>query len=190
MIDAITIILVGLLVASTYAAIKYYREYKKYKPYKKQYYDTINPPIIKPHTSERTVKARMNLQDWLELRSRILLRDLFRCRECNYFKHLEVHHIIPKSKGGTDDPDNLITLCGRCHAKKHGFAWRENKRNRHTRRNRQKKFNRYLRNRKEFMTDITITPASIEDMYPQESNLARRQALLEKWKRNELNQPN
>lgn len=29
----------------------------------------------------------------------------------------EVHHIIPRVRGGTEDPGNLITLCGRCHKK-------------------------------------------------------------------------
>lgn len=28
-----------------------------------------------------------------------------------------IHHIVPKSKGGTDDIDNLIPLCFKCHSK-------------------------------------------------------------------------
>lgn len=30
----------------------------------------------------------------------------------------EVHHLIPKKRGGTDDFDNLISLCKSCHQKR------------------------------------------------------------------------
>ena len=30
------------------------------------------------------------------------------------------HHQKHRSQGGTDMPDNLLWLCGRCHAIKHG----------------------------------------------------------------------
>ena len=30
----------------------------------------------------------------------------------------EVDHIITKAKGGTDDPDNLQSLCVQCHREK------------------------------------------------------------------------
>ncbi len=36
------------------------------------------------------------------------------CREAFPFKVFEVDHIVPKSKGGTDHPDNLQMLCGHC----------------------------------------------------------------------------
>lgn len=29
---------------------------------------------------------------------------------------LEEHHIIPRRHGGTDGPDNLVTLCANCHS--------------------------------------------------------------------------
>jgi len=31
--------------------------------------------------------------------------------------HIEIHHIVPKAQGGTDDLDNGIPLCFECHAK-------------------------------------------------------------------------
>ena len=32
-----------------------------------------------------------------------------------YDRDLDVHHVIPSSKGGSDDPENLIPLCIGCH---------------------------------------------------------------------------
>lgn len=51
------------------------------------------------------------------LRFEILKRDGFRCHYCGVTAcgaALEVDHVLPKSKGGTDDPGNLITACVNC----------------------------------------------------------------------------
>lgn len=32
---------------------------------------------------------------------------------------IDVHHIVPISKGGGDEPSNLITLCAECHKEWH-----------------------------------------------------------------------
>jgi len=37
------------------------------------------------------------------------------CELCGDARKLDVHHIIPKSLGGSDDLDNLIVVCGKCH---------------------------------------------------------------------------
>ena len=49
-------------------------------------------------------------------REAILNRDNYTCQVCGK-KHtrLEVHHIIYRSQGGTNDENNLITLCKDCH---------------------------------------------------------------------------
>lgn len=46
----------------------------------------------------------------------VLNRDTYTCQVCHK-KHtrLEVHHIIYRSQGGTNDENNLITLCEDCH---------------------------------------------------------------------------
>lgn len=46
-------------------------------------------------------------------RTRILERDSYQCQapECSNRRALEVHHIHYRSHQGTDDPNNLITLC-------------------------------------------------------------------------------
>lgn len=38
----------------------------------------------------------------------------FRCCVCRH-SFVEVHHIIPTSRGGSDDLDNAATLCASCH---------------------------------------------------------------------------
>lgn len=46
-------------------------------------------------------------------------RDGHQCRLCSKTSELEVHHILLKSKGGADNPVNLITLCRLCHVLTH-----------------------------------------------------------------------
>ena len=47
----------------------------------------------------------------------VLARDRHRCRApgCHSIRFLEVHHIVSRAKGGTNDPQNLLTLCAACH---------------------------------------------------------------------------
>lgn len=55
-------------------------------------------------------------------REYVLSRDGHRCRCCkgkSKDKVLNVHHIISRKDGGTNAPDNLITLCETCHKSYH-----------------------------------------------------------------------
>ena len=55
------------------------------------------------------------------LRYEVLKRARFRCALCGVsadLRALEVDHIVPRSRGGTDNPDNLQALCYRCNAMK------------------------------------------------------------------------
>jgi hypothetical protein len=54
-----------------------------------------------------------------DLRYSILRRDGFKCRNCGATPddrrvRLQVDHIVPVAKGGSDDPSNLQTLCQDC----------------------------------------------------------------------------
>lgn len=42
-----------------------------------------------------------------------------KCELCSYDLTIDVHHIIEKKNGGTDDLDNLCILCPNCHALVH-----------------------------------------------------------------------
>lgn len=54
------------------------------------------------------------------VRKAIYRRDGFRCALCDSPKGLQVHHAIRRSQGGSNQPQNLITLCWKCHAVAHG----------------------------------------------------------------------
>ena len=61
-------------------------------------------------------------------RSAILHRDNYTCQCCGKKNcRLEVHHIKFKSNGGTDDEENLITLCEDCHKGVHADTVELNK---------------------------------------------------------------
>ena len=47
----------------------------------------------------------------------VLERDRYHCQApgCRHVHHLEIHHIVPRSRGGSNQQDNLITLCSGCH---------------------------------------------------------------------------
>ena len=50
----------------------------------------------------------------------ILYRDNYQCQKCKTHNvKLHVHHIIFRSNGGTNSPENLITLCKNCHDRLH-----------------------------------------------------------------------
>lgn len=53
-------------------------------------------------------------------RKLIYRRDHFRCALCDSDRGLQIHHVVLRSQGGTNYPQNLITLCWKCHAVVHG----------------------------------------------------------------------
>jgi len=76
---------------------------------------------------------------WIRLKSAVLRRDRYVCQDCGtdfgrrrrkvydattrrgrggyVWESLEVHHVVPRSKQGSDHPGNLKTLCPSCHRK-------------------------------------------------------------------------
>ena len=64
------------------------------------------------------------LAGWENLKAYAKYRDGYKCRACGKSKHkdgvkLEVHHIIRRADGGTDVPENVVTLCHDCHEAHH-----------------------------------------------------------------------
>lgn len=61
---------------------------------------------------------------WKRVRKTVLERQEHQCLFCGvsdeahrerYSNGLDVHHVIPRSDGGSDTPDNLAALCRSCH---------------------------------------------------------------------------
>jgi 5-methylcytosine-specific restriction endonuclease McrA len=64
-------------------------------------------------------RVRLDPEAYRQLRLQILSRDGWRCQVCGGMSNLEVHHLNPKSRLGSDVAKNLVTLCKRCHACQH-----------------------------------------------------------------------
>lgn len=59
---------------------------------------------------------------WVRLRRSVLERDGHLCQLClkrgRPTPATEVDHVTPKAKGGSDDEENLMAICGSCHKEK------------------------------------------------------------------------
>ena len=94
---------------------------------KKGMIDPLPSPKTTPSTSRFGSQNRYS-PNWPSLSRRTRTRDNWTCQKCGVkggsygTARLEAHHIIPKSKGGKDRPENLITLCHTCHQNTHGHA--------------------------------------------------------------------
>ena len=62
------------------------------------------------------------LAGWENLKAYAKWRDGYKCRVCGKSGkdvRLEVHHVRRRADGGSDTPDNVVTLCHECHEKHH-----------------------------------------------------------------------
>ena len=71
-----------------------------------------------------------NSDGFLRKRFLVFSRDEFKCVYCgrnprDHNTTLEVEHVHPKAKGGTDSLDNLVTACRECNAGKSDFLLSE-----------------------------------------------------------------
>lgn len=62
---------------------------------------------------------KRNVDYWHELRKEVFARDKYTCNYCGQIGgKLECDHIIPYSKGGSNDLTNLTTSCRKCNRQK------------------------------------------------------------------------
>ena len=79
-----------------------------------------------------SLDKRPDRRVWDRIRTAVLERDGYRCRDCGIMTgELEVHHVRAVSAGGDHSPANLRCLCRSCHIGTHHpvsaevAAWRE-----------------------------------------------------------------
>ncbi|WP_438863777.1 HNH endonuclease [Neptunicella sp.] len=67
-------------------------------------------------------KGKGSTRAWRRIREQILARDNWMCVSCSargiYQPANQVDHLVPKTAGGTDHPNNLQSLCDDCHEDK------------------------------------------------------------------------
>lgn len=104
-------------------------------------HDWITDLLEKPANSKRDSKLmrahrrhllRMDgiakYRDWEDTARRIRQRDNYECKRCGATDtELHVHHIVYLSHHGTNQQNNLVTLCKKCHEAEHEreFDWPE-----------------------------------------------------------------
>jgi len=62
---------------------------------------------------------RLKGKAYKQLQIAVLERDNFTCQKCYCHTDSPPHHILLRSRGGSDILGNLITLCRECHEKEH-----------------------------------------------------------------------
>ena len=58
-------------------------------------------------------------------RFNVFLRDKFACQYCGDKKDLTFDHLLPKSRGGLTDWNNVVTACSSCNVKKGGKLYKD-----------------------------------------------------------------
>jgi 5-methylcytosine-specific restriction endonuclease McrA len=68
---------------------------------------------------QKRPRLKLSVVEYKLLRHSVLERDGWRCQNCGLPNKLHVHHLVKRSKLGSDILDNLITLCAFCHYAEH-----------------------------------------------------------------------
>lgn len=81
------------------------------------------------YRKEKGIRVRMyntNVKKWYKIIQQVFKRDNYTCKYCGVVGgKLEADHIIPFSKGGSDELDNLTTSCRRCNRQKKDKSLKE-----------------------------------------------------------------
>lgn len=61
------------------------------------------------------MSLRLPEDEYHALCKAILQRDNWKCRSCGMRSGVCCHHIVFRSQGGEDTPENILVLCSACH---------------------------------------------------------------------------
>ncbi|MEN6554368.1 MAG: HNH endonuclease [Methanobacterium sp.] len=85
------------------------------------------PKFETPETKKSNKKGKKRNHISKSIRHEVFKRDDYKCVECGATKEkttLHIDHILPVSQGGTDELDNLQTLCEECNLAKSSRKWK------------------------------------------------------------------
>ena len=91
--------------------------------------DLARPTGVQTTMTKAEYEAYMESSAWKERAAACFSRDNGRCRLCDSTHKLQAHHRTYKNLGN-EPPEDLTTLCGRCHMKFHGIVGNRPKRER------------------------------------------------------------
>ncbi len=106
------------------------KEYDELLNNKELVYNRLNPKLNKKRQSYTSLNSNQKYKrDPIPgaLRHEVFKRDGYRCVECgatNKETTLHVDHILPVSQGGTNELNNLQTLCKKCNLAKSNRHWK------------------------------------------------------------------
>ena len=63
-------------------------------------------------------KKKYTIKNYKTVFEKLKYKYNFKCAHCSQSESLTIDHIIPQSRGGSDDINNLQILCKRCNSKK------------------------------------------------------------------------
>ena len=81
--------------------------------------EAISPQIV---TNNQKIQCKESLT-WQDIRQKVFETYGYRCMLCGSYEQINVHHVIPISRGGCNDIENLVPLCQSCHKKLHSFEF-------------------------------------------------------------------
>lgn len=84
----------------------------------------LTPKTVRQEKSQATIERckKYRTKGWATIREQIIVRDGMECQMCHHLcigigkGEAHVDHIIAVVDGGTDEADNLRTLCQSCHS--------------------------------------------------------------------------
>lgn len=79
---------------------------------------TVNKSFMYPAVIRLNNYKNIPYKGVLLNRANLFKRDKHQCQYCGSSKHLTIDHVIPRSKGGKTNWNNLITACHRCNVVK------------------------------------------------------------------------
>lgn len=87
--------------------------------WKKQNPEKVRIQVQRRRARIRNAKGEFTAEDWIDIKKNFD----HKCAYCGMKKSLTVDHVIPLSKGGRHDKDNIVPACINCNSSKHISIW-------------------------------------------------------------------